>query len=376
MLRRLFKNEYGSMVVEASMAIPIFMFAIMTILSIINVCTAQVVMTNTVNGLTKDMAKFSYLYCKVGLYDVVANQDSQAADANKAAVTVMKSTDVESLLDNLGDAIDIVEESDNFGESLFHAVLSNGAHALESLVLQGVADSTAKRRLTSTYYDADALLKHYGIENGLSDVDFYIWFDTSTDYLYVMADYDVKVLDLLGIDKTLHFTKKSKAQIWNPKTDYADLSKKEPGSTEETTEDTTESNEPGSSEEETTEEETTEATTEATTEDPKQQRYNALIEQYDKEDIDQILDLYGDEALELIYLYGDGAFLAIYYYGGDAVRLIKEYGQGAVNVICENEKHVVEVLKLIDQYGQDAVDAISEYGYESDEQIIEIINNQ
>lgn len=371
MKKRFIKNEKGSIVVEASMAVPIFMFAILTILSVVNICSAQVLMTNTVNGLTKDIAKFSYIYCKVGIYGIQSEQDAKGADATKATTTVMKSTDVESLLDNLGAAIEIVEDSDNFGESLFHAILGNGINALNEFVLSGVADHTAKKRLTSSSYNADELLQHYGIENGLSDVNFYIWFDTGTDYIYVMADYNVKVLDLLGIDKTLHFTKKSKAVVWNPETDYAELEEATAAATTETkTENTTEA-----ATQATTEEETTEATTQATTEDPRQQQYQALINQYKKEDIDQILNLYGYEALDVIYRYGDGAFLAIYYYGGDAVRLIKEYGQGAAYVVCDNEEHLVEVLKLIDEYGQDAVDAISEYGYESDEQIIEIIKN-
>lgn len=60
------KSNKGSVTVEATIALTAFMFAIITILTIVNICMVQARISIAINTVAKEMSQYSYLYALTG----------------------------------------------------------------------------------------------------------------------------------------------------------------------------------------------------------------------------------------------------------------------------------------------------------------------
>lgn len=208
--------EKGSLVVEAALALPVFMFAIVTMLFIVEICAAQMLITNTANGVAKDFAKYSYLYCKVGAYGAQSDVNQKASEANGVAVKVLNSNNISELVSAVEESIQVIKSSKTFGQSFCYMLLSNGLDVGINAIGSKVIDEIAKKRIETKDVSAQELLDHYGIQN----LKWYFRFDTATDQIYIVADYKVQVIELLNIDYKFHFIKATKTLVWNPKVNY------------------------------------------------------------------------------------------------------------------------------------------------------------
>lgn len=61
------KKESGSVTIEATISLSSFMFAIVTILTIVNICVVQAKMSYAINTTAKEISQYSYLYSLTGL---------------------------------------------------------------------------------------------------------------------------------------------------------------------------------------------------------------------------------------------------------------------------------------------------------------------
>ena len=62
------KNQEGAVVIEATISLTAFMFLIITILAITNICLAQAKIGTMVNGIAKDVSNYTYVYSMTGLH--------------------------------------------------------------------------------------------------------------------------------------------------------------------------------------------------------------------------------------------------------------------------------------------------------------------
>ena len=65
MLKRI-KSESGSVTIEATISLTAFMFAIVTLLTIVNICMIQARMSVAINTTAKELSQYSYLYSLTG----------------------------------------------------------------------------------------------------------------------------------------------------------------------------------------------------------------------------------------------------------------------------------------------------------------------
>lgn len=82
MLNRLTK-ENGAIILEASISLTAFMLFIVTILTIINVCTIQARMSYAINATAKEISQYSYLYSLTGLNDTQSKIYSKGEENTK-----------------------------------------------------------------------------------------------------------------------------------------------------------------------------------------------------------------------------------------------------------------------------------------------------
>lgn len=90
-MRKRIKGEGGAIVIEATISLTAFMFLIVTILSITNICIIQARMTNALNATAKEIAQYSYLYSLTG-FDESINGLNNAGES-----------DTEKLKESFGD---------------------------------------------------------------------------------------------------------------------------------------------------------------------------------------------------------------------------------------------------------------------------------
>ena len=83
---RINENEKGAIIVEASIALPIFMFAMMMLLFVVQVSYAQARIAVATDRTAKEMAKYTYMYYALGLNDTLEGEEGASQKiANKVS---------------------------------------------------------------------------------------------------------------------------------------------------------------------------------------------------------------------------------------------------------------------------------------------------
>ncbi len=119
------RRERGSITVEATLSLTIFIFFMISIISLINICRVQAKVNNALHLAAIDISHMSYLYYLTGMYDMdVAIQGS--AEGSGAVLTGY-AENVDSVLNNT--------------ETLFE-LIGNGGQELEGVV-SGSSDVSA-----------------------------------------------------------------------------------------------------------------------------------------------------------------------------------------------------------------------------------------
>lgn len=145
--------EKGAIIVEATISLTIFMFAMFTMLSLIQVAYTQSRMSVALCAATKEVAQLSHIYFATGL------DESFSGTGGKSSATV---NDVASFIASLGG--NVGEFSDELGD-----IMTNGANALQGDSISDYLKSAAgeamvlslmkKNLVTGTSQSAEDFLK-------------------------------------------------------------------------------------------------------------------------------------------------------------------------------------------------------------------------
>lgn len=240
-------KEKGAIVVEATIALTAFMFAIFTILSIVNICFIQAKVGIALNTAAKEISQYSYLYYALGIDNLEAKFNEGTSDSKQLAEDTIDGVGI--MMSSLSNAASSAESGD------FDTMISeiqNGATNVDSLVTkyadklkndpkgfilgmgkmatnelkeegkvilaQILAKVFMEKNLMSTPNDdADAYLKSYGVVDGMDGLDFnyttFLAYGTSNE-IQLVCTYDVRVLQLLGIDFNFKIRQCSKTTAW------------------------------------------------------------------------------------------------------------------------------------------------------------------
>lgn len=287
-------NQDGAIVVEATISLTAFMFLIVTILTIINICYAQAKIGVAINTTAKEISEYSYLYEQTGLRGKQSELYNQSEGARytinntlDGITTVFNSVDNISEtasgvnIDNISSSLESIKGSLNDVNSSVKSIQSNietiiddpksfaisiaalaGNEAIEEVKSKVIAGPFAKllcqKHLVTencstsaeTKQNCNEFLKKLGIMpkgnsyiDGLDFSDSVLFLNGSTDIM-VIVHYRVKVIKLLNNDITLSFTQCATTRGWVPISDKSDSSDSSEGETEDNTSETTDSTEP------------------------------------------------------------------------------------------------------------------------------------
>lgn len=259
MLKRI-KGESGSVTIEATISLSAFMFAIVTLLTIVNICLVQARVAVAINTTAKELSQYSYLYSLTGFNKSEAELAQAAKDGTQDIDSIMSDintvfNEIENLgntgkssMDNISDiskswdsAVGSADKIKDAGSSLKSTIediakdpkqlmfgiakmaASEGLNLAKSrLVAAPLSKVLCKKHLVSSKGgNVDDYLKHLGVvPNGNGSYIDGLDFSNSTLFPYgsneitVDVSYDVKVIALLPIDFKFSFHQKAITHGW------------------------------------------------------------------------------------------------------------------------------------------------------------------
>lgn len=194
------KNENGAIVVEASIAVPVYIFIIFTILSIINICYAQTKVQVALNSAARQYSEISYVMYVTGL------AKTGGYSGGKSSVTAQKiSTELSKILNDWGgESAELNEMTEMIGSTSLSQVLDNA-------VATGAMTLLVNREFKTSKNGDSASLKKWLKIKGDIDVHAVV---TDNGVLVVGAYYDIDVIKLLNIDFQFHFHSGTMTYMW------------------------------------------------------------------------------------------------------------------------------------------------------------------
>lgn len=255
-----FKQDNGMITLEATISLSAFMFFIVTILTIVNICTVQTKISNAINTTAKEISQYSYLYSLTGLNDsqskiseagkkdteqvnnMLSNINSVYNEIDKIGKTsVSVDDDIDSITgawesvagsaEKIKDAGSSLESSlseiaDNPKKLMFgiaKMAASEGFDLVKSrLIAAPLAKMMCKKHLVNQKDgDVNAYLKHLGVVPSgtgsyIDGLDFSrsSLFPDGSNEIRINVSYDVKVIALLPIDWQFHFNQTAVTHGW------------------------------------------------------------------------------------------------------------------------------------------------------------------
>lgn len=254
-------KENGAIVIEATISLTAFMFAIVTLLTIVNICTVQARIGYALNITAKEISQYSYLYSLTGLNnrqsEIYEAGVEQTQDINKILTDVntvyneiqnlgetgQKSPenidDIMNAWDSINSSADNIESAaGSIGESL-KSIASDPKNLIFGIAKLGASEAfdMAKSKLIAAPLAKTMIQRHLVDEKG-GNVEAYLknlgvvpsgsgkyidgldfsestLFPNGTDVITLNVQYDVKVITLLPIDFTFHFCQSAVTCGWS-----------------------------------------------------------------------------------------------------------------------------------------------------------------
>lgn len=250
------KKESGAIIIEASIVLPIFIFAMYIILSITNICYVQAKVSIALDSAAQDISQYSYLYYRLGLDNLQSelhNQEGVADSRNRVQGTISGVGALMDSMNELGGSVDTDAMTVDFEAmqgALKDAEVAGGALSdnaksyadamaedpkgfimgmgflaadelsgeMNALMARTMGRAFVKRNLKSfADDDADSFLKRYHVKDGLNGLDFsgslMMTYGVSNT-IQLVCTYEVEVVKLLNFDYTVTFRQCAKTSAW------------------------------------------------------------------------------------------------------------------------------------------------------------------
>ncbi|MGN0431299.1 MAG: hypothetical protein ACI4EQ_02985, partial [Lachnospiraceae bacterium] len=241
---RKYKNEKGAIVVETVMSLSAFMFLIVTILTIVNVCIVQQKVGIALNQTAKEIAQYMYIYNLTGVNDIqkenYENGELAREDISDVVTAISgmsesleKLTSGEATFDEASAAVDdFLLNAEAIGDTATDAIGEGSGWVMSFLRVLGneafeeakgqIAGQLAKLLIQKNLINAegqsaDAYLRNMGVMEGIKGVYFgdTVLLRNGEQDIILIADYHVKLITLLNHDITLHFRQAAITRGWD-----------------------------------------------------------------------------------------------------------------------------------------------------------------
>ena len=209
------KSEEGAIIIEATLSLSFFMFAVLTIYSMFHVSLAQARIGAALNATAKEISQYSYVYDLTGLNEKQANLAANGGDAeSKLSDNLAEVNGMYDALGGIAGATLDITTSPESAESFLYYVLNQGIDQVKGTATGEVARLLIKKHFGS---EPDKFLKNLGVENGINGLSFMktrIFRDGEEADILLDVRYQVTVVKLLDFDMKLNFEQCAKTRAW------------------------------------------------------------------------------------------------------------------------------------------------------------------
>lgn len=211
-------NEKGAIVVEATLSFTTFLFAIVIILSIVNMSLAQARIGCALNSAAKDISQYSYIYTLTGLNAKQKAVSQKADNTRKDIDEIFEGTnDLLKGVSSMNEGDSLAKDDTSTKDSIFAFLKNTAAEAGKSFVLDKLVKVLLPSKLKSeTQKDPDQYLKTLGVKNGVDGLDFgeSVFCVNGTGKIILVANYKIHVMELLGQDIDFDITQCAVTEAW------------------------------------------------------------------------------------------------------------------------------------------------------------------
>lgn len=179
------KREKGSITLEASIFLVLFIAFYLSMMNLIQIARAQVILQYAANETAREISQYSYVLTKLGIVDKRVATSTQAAAFSADARQLLDDIEaVGNVLTSGGDIVGSVQNAgqhaqDFFGDSdalmnnIFSLIKTWGADMLSDAVIEAIVRDTVEEQIENmSSKGADEYLIDLGIDNGMGGLDF------------------------------------------------------------------------------------------------------------------------------------------------------------------------------------------------------------
>lgn len=215
------EDEQGAVVVEATISLTTFVFAILTVLSIINIALAQAKVGIAICGVAEDLSKVSYLYEMSGIAGKREDIEVNSRDA-KETISDFKDAVANLDLDGMTQVASKLVEDDEIWTSFVRLIETEAGNKVSSYAMSKMCDCLVKVHMGTKYSEAGNYLKSLGVVDAggtATGLDFSksVFCNPNagdSDDIIVVVQYKIHVIKLLGINIEYDFQQCAATKAW------------------------------------------------------------------------------------------------------------------------------------------------------------------
>lgn len=197
-------NEDGAIVVEASMALPVYMFLIITILTIINICYVQAKVQIALNTSAKQISQSMYIYYASDANELFSGSGGKSSEAmgkiSEFMTTLLAKFEIEN------------ESLTSFTEALAGTSI---AGVLTDAAMEAVLKPVTESVLVLSEGDtADDFYRRMRI---VGEPEFEAQFGSEDKYVMLGMSYKIEIVKLFDIDFTIDMYNVVSTTLWGNK---------------------------------------------------------------------------------------------------------------------------------------------------------------
>lgn len=204
------KGQRGAVIVEASLALPFFMFAIYTLLTVIQITYAQARMAVALDSATKQVSEYIHIYFALELDQTLTGENGMSSDLANEVGTFLQGmgSELGSIDEELGRYVDGAGNALQ-GDSLVAMIQDLAGSALvrqimESNMVDGPSD-TAQAFMARNHIKNMNMNGSKFLEAGAN---------SSGKDIFMRVNYEIQVVKLLNIDVTFRMSHCAYTRAW------------------------------------------------------------------------------------------------------------------------------------------------------------------
>ncbi len=205
------KREKGAIIVEATLVLPFFMFAIIMILSIVDICYVQAKMGVAINAAAKEMSQYGYLYTTLHLDEHMSGEGGKSSEIMDSLSEILNSISQETKAVSS-------ELSSLFGTVGNVAGGDSAAEYIKDGVGQELAKKLIEKNLVTHDGDtAEAFLRRNHVVDGIDGLNFLqtsFLSNAEQDEVDIVVSYQISVIKLLNLEYKFTFVQRAKSKVW------------------------------------------------------------------------------------------------------------------------------------------------------------------